>query len=223
MDDLIDILESFNRKERFFLIAQALGQKRDNKPAFTLSDNFRRELEQKLGFDFEIPADAFVAMDYHLDWVAASLVKWKSVKAGKADKSTFLNPGQEVVEGNQEDIDLLVAFDCGGQYHLILIEAKAYQGKGYAGFDRSQLKSKSDRLDKIFDKAGQKYPGVTLYFCLMSQNKPTSQTPYEWPWDEAPWIPASLPDKNTRRIVERYNAETGKADKDGDHFRIRSL
>ena len=37
MPDLIKLLESFNRKERFFLIKQALGN-------FQLSDKFKREL-----------------------------------------------------------------------------------------------------------------------------------------------------------------------------------
>lgn len=221
MTDLIEILESFNRKERFFLIAQALNGRWEN-PAFTLSPEFSKELGEKVGVC--IPEkDVFVGMDYHLDWLAASLAKWESVKAGKVDESVFPNPGQEVVEGNQEDIDLLVAFDCGGQYHLILVEAKAYEGNGYASFDRSQLKSKSDRLDKIFDKAGQKYPGVTPHFCLMSPKCPTPRSPYPWPWDKAKWLQLSVPDKSERRVVERYDKDNRRASAEGNDFRIRSL
>lgn len=213
MPDLLAILESFNRKERFFLIAQALGN-----PGFELSTGFREKLAKAVCLD-EIPASAFAWMDYHLDWLHASLVLWN---AAEAEETVFSNQ-DEAVAGNQEDVDLLIAFNRGGQYHLILVEAKAYEGKGYASFDRSQLKSKSDRIVKIFDKAGQKYPRVTTHFCLMSQNNPKRQTVYEWPWDEARWIPVSLRDKNTRRIVERYNAKTGKSDKDGNEFHVRKL
>ena len=224
MPDLIKILESFNRKERFFLVAQALGN-----PKFTLSREFRLQLGETVGLaeqGIEIPSCAFAAMDYHLDWIAASLAKWESGKAGKADKSVFSNPGkgdERDIQGNQEDIDLLVAFKREGHYHLILVEAKAYEGYGYASFDRGQLKSKADRLAKVFGSDGRKRTGVTAYFCLLSQNHPQPRLNYALPWSKDRWIPASLPDKNTRRIVERYNAETGKADKDGDHFHIRSL
>ena len=30
------------------------------------------------GFDVAIPPDAFVAMDYHLDWLYGALVSWAS-------------------------------------------------------------------------------------------------------------------------------------------------
>lgn len=222
MADLLKILESFNRKERFFLISHAL-QGPQGKPVFTLSDDFRGQLEQKLEFDFAIPADAFVAMDYHLDWVAASLAKWESDKAGKVDESIFPNPGQKVVEGNQEDIDLLVAFNRGGQYHLIFVEAKAYEGDGFASFKRDQLESKSDRLVKIFGDNGQKYGKITPHFCLLSPKDPTPQSPYPWPWDKDKWLQLSIRDKCTRRVVERYDKDAGKASADGNHFHIRSL
>ena len=59
MSALIDQLKRFNRKERFFLVGLALGN-----PDFKLSDAFRSSLHDLLGVS--IPADAFVAMDYHL-------------------------------------------------------------------------------------------------------------------------------------------------------------
>ena len=59
---LIDHLKSFNRRERFILLHRALdfeGQ------SFRLGADFRRELTSCIGCN--IPTDAFVAMDYHLD------------------------------------------------------------------------------------------------------------------------------------------------------------
>ena len=44
MPGLIELLESFNRKERFFLISQAVGE-------FQLSDNFGRELAKAIKVD----------------------------------------------------------------------------------------------------------------------------------------------------------------------------
>ena len=66
MMTLMEQLESFNRKERFFLIGDVLGNR-----AFELSTDFRARLSEVFGI--EPPSGAFVAMDYHLDWIHASL------------------------------------------------------------------------------------------------------------------------------------------------------
>lgn len=58
MSAMIEFLDKLNRKERFFLIGKALGNK-----DFKLDGSFRQELSQAFGI--EIPANAFVAMDYH--------------------------------------------------------------------------------------------------------------------------------------------------------------
>ena len=201
MPDLIKILESFNRKERFFLVAQALGQERNNKPAFTLSDDFRRELEQKLEFDFEIPPDAFVAMDYHLDWLQAGLVLSRNIQ-----EELFSNAG-EVIKGTQEDIDLLVAFRHGDQHHLILVEAKAY-----SGWSNDQLKSKADRLREIFGDNGEDYGGVMPHFCLMGPKESAGLNLDVFPDWMKPikWLTLALPEE--RRTVTRRK-------KDGDSYR----
>ena len=64
MSDLIHHLRSFNRKERFILLSDALG--RD-----TLGDAFRERLGEAIGV--AVPDDALVAMDYHLDWLQMAL------------------------------------------------------------------------------------------------------------------------------------------------------
>ena len=190
MPDLIEILESFNRKERFFLVAQALG-----KPKFTLSREFRLELGEKVGLTaqgIEIPANAFAAMDYHLNWVHASLVLARYTNT--EDRVDGLNT--EAVEQNQEDVDLLVAFkDASGDYHLIFIEAKGYNTDGMSDglevIDNGQLKSKADRLDLIL----KPYPAVKHHFCLMSGKKPANFPPK---WEN--WFELSLPPE---RLVAR--------------------
>ena len=112
MTNLIKILESFNRKERFFLIAQALGCSNGGEPAFSLSDSFRQLLDEKLELTNigaaipQEPAMVFVAMDYHLDWLQAALIL---AHTSQDEKFEFDNEGQ-IIMGTQEDVDLLVAF-----------------------------------------------------------------------------------------------------------------
>ena len=65
MMTLMEHLESFNRKERFFLVGNALGN-----PDFQLSTDFQTKLNTAFGIP--PPNSAFVAMDYHLDWLHAS-------------------------------------------------------------------------------------------------------------------------------------------------------
>ncbi len=65
MITFVEYLRRFDRKERFYLIGWALGR-----PTFQLDDGFRKSLGSKLGLG--IPPVAFVAMDYHLNWIYAA-------------------------------------------------------------------------------------------------------------------------------------------------------
>lgn len=193
MDDLITILESFNRKERFFLIAQALGN-----PKFTLSPEFSEKLGGKVGVHIpEEPEKVFVAMDYHLNWVHASLVM--AHYKDEAKRSSLLNL-EGTTDDNQQDVDLLVSFkDTDNRYHLIFIEAKAYDAKGFSAFDKGQLVSKVSRLGKIICPDGEPgYKGIETYFCLVSGYEPQNRKSGSWPkWNEKPipWMRLSLPEK----------------------------
>ena len=197
---------------------------------FVLAPKFREKLSKTICI--EVPKDAFVAMDYHLDWVASSLVLFGN---GAYEDGVFHNPGEliadqsyRLVQGTQEDIDLLVAFgpDSESIYHLVFLEAKAYGDGGFAIFDRSQLKSKGNRLLRIFGenrKTGQEYDNIKPYFYLVSKKKPDPLTSYDRPWSKDKWIELALPPLNERRIVERFDSERQKADRDGKYFRIRNL
>lgn len=192
MADLIKILESFNRKESYFLLAQALGN-----PKFRLSRNFRLMLGKELGFDkegFEIPPDAFVGMEYHLNWVHASLVLKYCNEVD--DAVNHLRNG--AATGSKEDVDLLIAFpdDDGRRYHLIFIEAKGYETDGFAPFIKKQLVSKIKRLKKILGPNGTLFPNVESYVCLMSGYEPLNLNDKNWPtWRGHPlkWLELPLP------------------------------
>ena len=106
--DLIELLDRFNRKEPYFLICEALGLDK-----FSLSEECCRRLESVLGVP--IPTDARVWMDYHMNWLAAAVIKWHE----PSESDVYSNTG--LVRGNPEDVDLLVAFEEGGHYRLVCL------------------------------------------------------------------------------------------------------
>ena len=238
MTDLIEILESFNRKERFFLVAQALGCSNSGEPAFSLSGSFREELNKIIEPTAipEEPAMVFVAMDYHLDWLQAALIL---AHTSQDEKSKFCNEGKEgqVIEGTQRDVDLLVAFKDGETFHLILVEAKAY-----SDWTNDQLSSKAARLRTIFGEDGKKWNDVQPYFCVMSpdvqpyfcvmspkESERLNRGPLlsgplpKWMLDnkgKLQWLPLQLP-KSKRRVVSRYDKH--KKGNDYRKFEIRTV
>ena len=131
MSLLIENLIQFNRKERFHLLAGALGwQRTENK----LDPQFSKKICEITGL--ELPPKVFLAIDYHLDWLHAALViagEGKSssdVKWNPAKPAHFVFPrgpeGERQISRTQRDIDLLVAYDDpkAKVAQLLLIEAK---------------------------------------------------------------------------------------------------
>ncbi|MDE2686145.1 MAG: hypothetical protein OXI16_01405 [Chloroflexota bacterium] len=211
--DLIELLSRFNRKERFFLVGNALGKK-----DFSLSCGFRKRLQHAVGLDECIPAHAFVAMDYHLDWIAAALTVF-----AKDDKSKVFGnceiDGTKLVMGNQEDVDFLVCFKGNdSNYNLILLEAK-----GYSSWSSVQMESKMTRFRRIFGDKGDRIAGVKPIFCLTSPRPPQQLKYGEWPeWckpaNKKPyWL--ELPIPVNRRLVGRCDAE-GNSAEHGQYFHI---
>ena len=83
----------------------------------------------------------------------------------------FDNPSFNKINTNQEDIDLLVAFDSDGMVqgktHPVLIEAKDYLHWG-----RPQLDHKVVWLECIFGRDGRRHPTVIPQFILMTGHEP---------------------------------------------------
>ena len=214
-DDLIQILECLNRKERFFLVGTALGNRK-----FHLSECFRLKLQCAIKLDEPIPESAFVAMDYHLDWVAAALEKYSSLENKEAFKNRQ-GESRRLVEGNQEDVDFFVAFrGKNSAVHLIFLEAKAY-----SRWDYKQLRSKAERLKLIFGSSGDRQKGVNPHFCVVAKTPPDaarlSARPDWWirpGTDEFNSLNFKLP--KTRLKVSRWDTSTRKSSRNGEHFRI---
>lgn len=205
-NSVISMLRELNAKERFFLVGYALGN-----PDFKLGPDFRAALSTKIGQ--EVPEDAFCAMDYHLDWIHAALVaaaKGADIAHGNAD---------QVIKAQQEDVDLLVAFERDGMTHLVLIEAKAA-----TGWTNAQAKSKASRLAQIFGNDLDEKNGVRPYFVLMSPKESSGVNVTDWPkWTvdatQRPlWMELKIPER--LRMVSRWNAVSNRADALGDHWKI---
>ena len=206
MSSVIQFLESFNRKERFFLIGEALGN-----PEFRLAKDFRTKLGNELGLP--IPADAFVAMDYHLDWIHASVFL-----ASTDYEDPLVYPNDEgIATGTQEDVDLIVGFEDAEITYLLLVEAKAE-----TGWNNKQLRSKACRLRKIFGAKGKQFPRVKPYFLLMSPRRPIHIDTTVWPsWmtrdGDLVWMELKV--KPGRRRITRTTGD-GNASMGGKFFRV---
>jgi len=207
MSNFISIIREFNSKERFFLAGQILGNE-----AFTLNPEFRKELQKQLGIP--IPADAFSAMDYHIDWLYASLNL-----ARDNDPDKIYPNDDKVIKAQQEDVDWLVAFESAGINHLILIEAK-----GVTGWTNKQMLSKANRLREIFGEEGDCWPGVAPHFVIMSPGNPQELDMHKWPrWmlpnGEVIWVELSIPE--TLRRVVRCD-EQGHESIDGRFWKVEN-
>jgi hypothetical protein len=208
MLNFIELLKHFNRKERFFLIGLALGNRN-----FYLSEDFRNQLNKTLSLD--IPENAFCAMDYHIDWLYACLYL-SSMDVPEIDT---LHDNQEAyITANQEDIDFLVTYTTNNVTHLILLEAK-----GVTSWSNPQMKSKMNRLKKIFNNPLLPWEGkIVPYFVAVSPNEPQYLDYDQWPYwalrDGRPfWIPIHIDYELFQPT--RCNSE-GKQDKTGRYWKV---
>jgi len=173
---VIECLRSFNSKERFFLIGHAL----DN-PTLKIGQRFKMAVEGCLGIS--VPDGAFTAMDYHLDWLWASLYLTFN---GHTVPGVVPNTDR-VIKAQQEDIDFMVAFSEGPLCHIVLIEAK-----GVTGWTNKQMASKVQRFEQILGADGKRWPCVVPHVLLLSPRRPQRLNVSAWPsWmtvgGEVPW------------------------------------
>lgn len=230
---LLEYLASFDRKERYLLVRGALGMTH-----FALDPAFRERLSAACAL--KVPADALVCFDFHLDWLHAGLVLaaapveqpvWPNetpgfVKGVRGDENFRLDE-KVVASGNQEDTDLLVAWQDGAVTHVLLVEAK-----GTTGWGNKQMLSKARRLGAIFGPKGNRFTGVLPHFVLCSPQRPRPpQTPRPprqldvqfWPdWmtdatGQARWIELPIPE--SLRSVTRCD-EAGHPSAEGKFWRV---
>lgn len=208
MSRTIEALRSFDRKERFAVLREALGF---DPELPRLAHGFREKLNHCINNTTAIrcPEHAFLAMDYHLDWIEMALHRAEKNETGPA--SPFRNTCLSEINKNQKDVDLLVAFDhkAAGEVitHLVMIEAKAY-----LGWTNAQLDEKTDRLRKIFGENGQRWSFVQPHFVLMTARRSQRIRARDWPnWmrggNGVKWLDYDLPN----RLKITRCAENGKS------------
>lgn len=212
MSKLIDTLQRFNRKERFWLLHNALHE--DNR--IYLGCDFIEKLKKITGFP--VPENAWWAMDYHLDWLIGALHLHNGGQQDQVIKQTL----ESLIKGTQEDMDLVVAFGN----TLILIEAK-----GDTNWGNTQLNAKINRLEDI-DK--NKLLGhINFKFVLMSpevsngikRNKDDEKWP-DWMVDDDGkplWfclkMGSSEPANDFLKVIRC--TETGESAKGDDYWKIQ--
>ncbi len=148
----MEALSAFDSHERGILLQWAAGG------SFAVSDDLRATLGAGLGV--KVPRQPYVAMDYTLDWLHAALTCFQ-------DASAWVSPqrnGPSLVEGSQEDVDLLIAWEDTAP-RLILLEAK-----GFTGWSNKQMTSKAKRLDAILPEPVRAAVDVHL---VLAGPKPT--------------------------------------------------
>jgi hypothetical protein len=198
MPTLLDHLREFNRKERFYLIGRALGNTK-----FRLSREFREVLGDAL--ELRVPEDAFAAMDYHLDWIAASLQL-----AADGDNPGPYPRDPRLMTATQEDIDLLVAYPEANSYHFIMLEAK-----GVTAYSNSQLRSKIKRLNAVFEGEAAKTARAIPHFALTAPKPPKLLNVKDIPsWvlgkdESVTWLPMKLPPV-LKKVVRCYQGKYWK-------------
>ena len=213
MSQVIQALRSFDRKERFAVLREVLGFDSE-------TPRLHGRLREKLGdcIGMPVPEHAFLAMDYHLDWIDVAL--YRVSKQGIHPKSPFPNERFPNINENQQDVDLLVAFEADGtgeaSTHLVHIEAKAY-----LGWKNDQLERKAKRLRSIFGEDGTYWQFATPHYVLMSAKRSTHISTQSWPkWmkngDEPIWLDYALP---PRQKITRCDA-FGRPSKTGGYLRL---
>lgn len=216
--DLVSCLSAFNRKERYWLIRNALGGANGD---ISLSDHFRHRLFERT--KIAIPSNAWWAIDYHLDWLVGALAHF----AHNEDLSscTYENTIPALVTGSQEDFDLVVAFDR----TVILFEAKFA-----TGWSKEQLRSKVNRIHGLERMLrgrdvfyGDENPeGISLHAVLIApksmneSNLPTLQKPFRDVGQKPQFVPLeTLAGPENFLAVQRCNIEKAP-DRDGTNWRL---
>ncbi|HGK7310789.1 hypothetical protein [Aeromonas hydrophila] len=214
-NELIKNLKSFNRKERFYLVGQMLGN-----PDFRMDDKQLDKIYDLI--NIKIPREYFAAMDYHLDWIYASLYLTQNNPTGRVERNFIEENGIAIdhqISGTQEDVDFLLAFvDHENITHIVMIEAK---GDSY--FSNGQLDSKNKRFKAIFGNENT-WPNVRPHFIICSPKKPQKINIEEPAYfifknSKLPWLELDM--GNGKNKVTRCD-KNEKPSNDGEHWKVES-
>lgn len=157
----VKALKQFNVKERHFLMRYALSA--------DLSEEFVDQLLtrlQEIGFVGLSNAKAvYWGMDYHIEWLNASLLLASGELNVKGDGKPELRVGDHAaLAARIEDVDLMVVLEkSNGSLVLVLIEAK-----GITPFGNRQFASKVARLAEVQASVGANCEWLETVMLVMS-------------------------------------------------------
>ncbi|MCW5827867.1 MAG: hypothetical protein KIT79_00995 [Deltaproteobacteria bacterium] len=180
MNEFIENLKKFNRKERYHLICHSTQN------AFNLCPDFIYQLRSQL--DIPIPHRAFVAMDYHLDWIWGAMAVLDP-KLKEQNRGT--------IKGTQEDIDLIIAYEEGNTDKELVTRLIFVEAKSDTSWSNEQFTSKTSRLALFFPEGEKDVSNLRIipHLVLTSPSKPTKKLDKthgaKWMWKEdgeAFWI-----------------------------------
>ena len=220
MSHLIDHLQSFDRKERSVVLQNVLNYESNS---VDLSKAFAESIQVALDGDPIVPTRVMLGIDYHLDWIELALLCTSD--PGISMRRPFKHPTAQQINANQQDIDILIAFDAlvnGNKLtYLIMIEAKAF-----TGWNNEQLRSKAERLRAIFgDEDGLNYSGIALpRFILMSPKESERVEHAQWPsWMKPQGTPLWMVFDLPVRVQATRCEHDGKRSAKGQYLRLDSV
>jgi len=209
------------------LVRAILGHKEQ---PLRLSKGFRGKVAEALDID-AIDENAWWATDYHYDWLAGALAVHvegdgavQKPRLNRSSQGSSDPPKQRhLVEGNQEDTDLIIASGS----DLILVEAKAFGAWGNA-----QMTSKLARLELLQKElsaiTGKVRPDseIRLHLLLISPREPKKLK--AWPdWlkreGRIPWIKLDLSSGDQPILDVSRCDENGKKKVSTDYWRIGEI
>jgi hypothetical protein len=185
----LENLRRLHRDERSLLTAFVTGA------PTALGESFRAEVQSKLGI--ALPEDAFVAFDYQISGIYAAAAMLEEQQGVHAS-------GGGIERGNQEHVDLLVAWEAGETVEMLIVETE-----GISGWSGKRLLSRALWLGEVFgyDSGSANIPYLRPHFALASPVRPPADLPtLEWPaWavdaEGAPaWLQLPVPDDLLRVI-----------------------
>ncbi|HHQ4573066.1 TPA: hypothetical protein ACSP3H_003979 [Aeromonas veronii] len=172
--------------------------------------------------EVKIPREYFAAMDYHLDWIYASLYLTKNNTASCVERNFIEENGIAIdyqISGTQEDVDFLIAFvDHENTTHIVMIEAK---GDSY--FSNGQLDSKNKRFKAIFGNENT-WPNIRPHFLICSPKEPQKiniEDPAYFIFKNSELLLLKLDMGDGKKKVTRCNKDD-KACNYGKHWKIES-
>ena len=174
--DLLNYIKCLNRKERYYVMKNAVSDMN------VLKSDFKIGLERAIGIS--IPKRGiYVAIDYHLDFLATALYLYRmNAKLNKNKGSFIVKSSIKTLEsvfpncamgglmdehaintGKQDDSDIIIVFKRDDDYHIILVEAKCD-----TKWNQKQLIYKMERITILYNFIKDNDLNVKLYFTTYS-------------------------------------------------------